>query len=166
MEKRENLSFAYSTKELAGRFLEETDRDDYMSARIARKNLAEMLNGKFSINLKETEVNDNYRSEKRWEIINAIDNAGFSFEYLALMLTDEHPLLKGWSERSQRIVLHYTLGKKILGFENNIVSLRLDEVRFGDKQTEKDIKKEMTPYKKFQQDLLRVVVPLPKAFRK
>ncbi len=135
--------------------------DDYVSMRLARKNLKSVLNSEL-LNLQESAV----PAESRNKIINAIQDNKLTFGYLALMITDDHPLLDGWAEKSKRRDLHFILGRKILGFENDIVSLRLNIIRFGNDQTEEGIRKEMAPYKKFQQDLLKIAVPLPMVFRK
>jgi len=161
MEKRENLPFAHSTKELANRFLEETHMDDYMSMRIARDNLKSVLNSKL-LNLKGSET----PTENRNKIILAIQNNNLAFSYLALMIVDEHSLLKNWPENFRRKDLFFILGTKILKLDSHIIDLSLGIRNFGDNSTIEGIRGEMAPYKKFQQDLLKIVVPLPKAFRK
>lgn len=154
MEKK-GLPFAYSTKELTNKFLDETRTD----RNIARVNLKSVLNAKF---LGESRT----PTESLCKIIKTIQNNELDFGYLALMISDDHPLLKGWTGNYRRLDLHFILGKEILSFKNDIVALELDIPRYGNTQTKENIEKEMVPYKNFQKKLLEKATPSSKNTKK
>lgn len=135
--------FAYTAEELSSNFLgTQTDRE------ITRKNLKEILKRMFPEKTEEFTEND------RSEFLCDIREGRLAFGYLALMISDNHPLVRKWNEREKRASLYYTLGKIILSYECAIANREFDIWSIGDERTRKDIEKQMKPYKEFQEKLL------------
>ena len=154
------MPFAYSTKELGKKFLEDSYEGKASSFKenesIIRSNLKSVLERMLPGHFGPFTIDD------RFKIIKAIRDEGLTFGYLAFMLADDHPLLNGWAEKERRRDLHYIVGKETLGFENHIVTLELGLEGYEDESTKASIEEEMKPYENFQKRLLERATPTPK----
>jgi hypothetical protein len=141
----------YTTKELGELFLKERFQGDMTffenSQKQAGVNLQLILGKMFP---EKTE----YSKSDRTEIIGRIAKGELSFGYMAYVLQEDHPIVRGWSEIDKRFTLRQCLNKKISAFQKHLSEVKSGKlISYGDESTPESIEREMTPYQNFRDRL-------------
>jgi hypothetical protein len=142
MEPKKETAAGFYLKEMANKFLEgaHIDRD------ATRIELGNILKERFDLDGMATSMNRQGRKNK---VLSAISENTLEFKYMAIMLADSHSLFEGWLDEYKIRDFNKILTMKILDFEN--------------RKTDSEIKnkKAAAPYRKFQENLQKLISPSP-----